>query len=133
MCKIEHQLQNFLMPSVLIVDDSAELRDVVRTFLERENSGFTVCGEATNGLDAIKQAEVLKPDLVLMDLRMPVMNGFETATVLKRVLPKTRIVLFSNYTHELGSTLALAVGIDLIMPKGSLNDMIAGLRTLLPP
>jgi len=118
------------MPSVLIVDDSAELRDVVRTFLERENSGFTVCGEATNGLDAIKQAEVLKPDLVLMDLRMPVMNGFETATVLRRVLPKTRIVLFSNYTHELGSTLALAVGIDLIMPKGSLTEMIAGLRTL---
>src|SRR5260221_5597160 len=110
------------MPSVLIVDDSAEVRDIVRMFLEAgsEKTGFTVCGEATNGLDAIKQAEVLKPDLVLMDLRMPVMNGFETATVLRRVLPKTRIVLFSNYTHELGSTLALAVGIDLIMPKGSL-------------
>src|SRR5882762_5662438 len=120
------------MPSVLIVDDSAEVLAVVRNFLERasEKSGFTVCGEATNGLDAIKQAEVLKPDLVLMDLRMPVMNGFETATVLKRLLPKTQIILFSNYTHELGTTLALAVGIDLIMPKGSLTEMIAGLRTL---
>jgi CheY-like chemotaxis protein len=69
------------MPSVLIVDDSAEVRDIVRTFLERGsgNTGFTVCGEAPNGLKAIKQAEVLKPDLVLIDLRMPVMNGIETA------------------------------------------------------
>lgn len=50
------------MPSVLIVDDSAEVLAVVRNFLERasEKTGFTVCGEASNGLDAIKQAEVLK-------------------------------------------------------------------------
>jgi DNA-binding NarL/FixJ family response regulator len=121
------------MPSVLIADDSAEVRDIIRIFLQRESTGFTVCGEATNGLEAIKQAEVLKPDLVLMDLRMPVMNGIETATVLKRVLPKTQIVLFSNYTDEIGTTLASAVGIDLVIPKGSLSDMIQGLKTLPRP
>jgi len=78
------------MPSVLIVDDSAEVRDIVRTFLElgSEKTGFTVCGEAANGLEAIKQAEILKPDFVLIDLRMPIMNGIETAAVLKRLLPK---------------------------------------------
>jgi DNA-binding NarL/FixJ family response regulator len=120
------------MPSVLIVDDSAEVRDVVRSFLERasEKTGFTVCGEATNGLDAIKQAEVLKPDFVLIDLRLPIMNGIETATVLKRLLPKTRIVLFSNYTDEIGTTLASAVGIDLVLPKGSLGDVALGLKKL---
>src|SRR6266478_5545186 len=118
------------MPSVLIVDDSAEVRDVVRNFLQSGNTGFTVCGEASNGLEAIKQAEVLKPDLVLIDLRMPVMNGIETAAVLKRLLPKTQIVLFSNYTDEIGTTLAKVVGIDLVLPKGSLSDMTQSLKNL---
>ena len=118
------------MPSVLLVDDSAEVRDIVRSFLERGQTGFTVCGEATNGLEAIKQAEILKPDFVLIDLRMPIMNGIETATVLKRLLPKTQIVLFSNYTDEIGKALAAAVGIDLVLPKGSLTDMAQGLTSL---
>jgi CheY-like chemotaxis protein len=120
------------MPSVLIVDDSSEVLDIVRNFLERasEKTGFTVCGVATNGLDAIKQAEILKPDLVLLDLRMPIMNGIEAAAVLKRLLPKTQIVLFSNYTDEIGTTLAKTVGIDLVLPKGSLSDMAHGLKSL---
>jgi len=120
------------MPSVLIVDDSAEVLAVVRNFLARasEKTGSTVCGEASNGLDAIKQAEVLKPDIVLLDLRMPIMNGIETAAVLKRLLPKTQIVLFSNYTDEIGTTLAKVVGIDLVLPKGSLSDMAQSLKNL---
>ncbi len=120
------------MPSVLIVDDSAEVLAVVRNFLERasEKTGFTVCGEASNGLDAIKQAEVLKPDIVLLDLRMPIMNGIETAAVLKRLLPKTQIVLFSNYTDEIGTTLAKVVGTDLVLPKGSLSEMAQSLKDL---
>src|SRR6267378_4462191 len=120
------------MPSVLIVDDSADVLAVVLYFLARasEKTGFTVCGEASNGLDAIKQAEVLKPDLVLMDLRMPVMNGIETAAVLKRLLPKTQIVLFSNYTEEIGTKLASTVGIDLVLPKGNLSHMAQRLKAL---
>ena len=118
------------MPSVLIVDDSADVREILRNFLENGSTGFTVCGEAANGFEAIKQAEVLKPDLVLMDLRMPVMNGIETATVLRRVLPKTRIVVLSNYTNEIGTTLASAVGIDLVIPKGSLDDVAQSLKAL---
>jgi DNA-binding NarL/FixJ family response regulator len=118
------------MPSVLIVDDSPDVRSIVRAFLESGNTGFTVCGEAANGLEAIKQAEVLKPDFVLIDLKMPIMNGIETATVLKRLLPKTRVVLFSNYTDEIGTALASAVGIELVLPKGSLSDVAQGLKTL---
>src|SRR5712672_1719811 len=118
------------MPSVLIVDDSTEVRDIVRAFLEGGRTGFTVCGEATNGLEAIKQAEILRPDFVLIDLRMPIMNGIETATVLKRLLPKTQIILFSNYTNEIGTTLAKVVGIDLVLPKGSLSDMAQSLKNL---
>ena len=119
------------MPSVLVVDDSAEVRSIVRAFLSSGNIGFTVCGEAANGLEAIKQAETLKPDFVLLDLKMPIMNGIETATVLKRLPPKTQIILFSNYTHEIGTALASAVGIDLVIPKGSVSDVAQGLKTLI--
>jgi len=118
------------MTSVLIVDDSAEVRDIVRTFLSRVNSGYTVCGEASDGLQAIKQAEVLKPDLILIDLRMPIMNGIEAATVVKRMLPKTQVVLFTNYTEDIGTALALKSGVDLVLAKGSLSDMAQALKTL---
>jgi len=118
------------MPSVLIVDDSEDVRYVVRKFLEGGTT-FTVCGEAADGLDAIKKAEELKPDVVLIDLRMPKMNGIETAMVLRRVLPKVQIVLFSNYTDEIGTTLASAVGINLVVPKGSLADIAKSLKALI--
>ncbi|HEY4815833.1 MAG TPA: response regulator [Candidatus Acidoferrum sp.] len=121
-----------LMPhNVLIVDDSPDVRHVVRAFLERDST-FTVCGEAPDGLEAIKKAQELKPDLVLLDLSMPVMNGIETAVVLRRLLPKTHIVLFSNYTDQLGTTLASVVGIDLVLSKGSLADMAKSLKSLSP-
>ncbi len=115
---------------MLIVDDSAEVRDIVRTFLSRVNSGYTVCGEASDGLQAIKQAEVLKPDLILIDLRMPIMNGIEAATVVKRMLPKTQVVLFTNYAEDIGTALALKSGVDLVLAKGSLSDMAQALKTL---
>ena len=117
------------MLTVLLVDDSPEVRDIVRTFLERDVN-FKVCGEASNGLEAIKKAEELKPDLVLLDLVMPQMNGIETAAALKRMLPGTQIVLFSNYTDDLGRMLTSKVGIDLVVPKGSLVDMTQSLKAL---
>jgi DNA-binding NarL/FixJ family response regulator len=118
------------MPSVLIVDDSPDVRSIVQTFLKRDTS-FKVCGEAGSGLEAIKKAEELKPDLILLDLKMPGMNGIETATALKGVVPKAQIVLFSAFTDSLGATtLASSLGIDLIVPKGSLIDMAESLKTL---
>jgi DNA-binding NarL/FixJ family response regulator len=128
----EHLTDTGAVPhNVLIVDDSPDVRHIVRTFLERDTA-FTVCGEAPDGLEAIKKAQELKPDLVLLDLSMPGMNGIETAMVLRRLLPKIHIVLFSNYTDQLGTTLASAVGIDLVLSKGSLADMAKSLKGLAP-
>lgn len=116
--------------TILIVDDSDEVRAVVRIFLERD-AAFAVCGEASSGPEAIKKAQELQPDFVLLDLRLPGMNGIETATALRVILPKTKLVLFSAYADSLGNRAwASALGIDLVVPKGSLIDMAASLKTL---
>ena len=122
----------FLRPikTVLIVDDSPDVRHVVRTFLERDVT-FKVCGEAGDGPEAIKKAELLTPDLVLLDFLMPGMNGIDVANVLRQLLPKTKIAIFSNYTHDRGARLSSAVGIDAVIAKGSLADMAKSLKKLI--
>jgi len=68
---------------ILIVDDHEPIRKLVRAFLESEG-GFSVCGEAVDGYDAIDKAQELKPDLIILDLAMPRMNGIHAASKIKR-------------------------------------------------
>jgi DNA-binding NarL/FixJ family response regulator len=65
--------------SILIVDDSAAVRTTARCFLQNQ-LGLEVCGEAVDGLDALEKARHLKPDLIILDLSMPRMNGFASRT-----------------------------------------------------
>ena len=80
--------------SVLIVDDSETSRKVTRLFLESQVD-LEVCGEAVNGLDGIEKAKALKPDLVILDLAMPQMNGVDAAPIIKHEVPQTRIIMFT--------------------------------------
>src|SRR5882762_11052240 len=116
--------------TILVVDDSPDVRHVVRTFLERDAT-FKVCGEAGDGPDAIKKAELLTPDLVLLDFLMPGMNGIDVANVLRQLLPRTQIAIFSNYTHDFGARLSSAIGIDAVIAKGSLVDMGKALKKMI--
>ena len=104
--------------SILIVDDNDQIRRVVRGFLEGK-SGLKVCGEAVDGYEAIEKAQVLKPDLIVLDLSMPRMNGFETARILKNLLPQTPIILFTLHETSLVRWDALSAGIDLVVAKDS--------------
>ena len=80
---------------ILIVDDHEIVRSGLRRLVERE-SGWEVCGEAGNGKEAIEKALVLNPDLVLMDISMPVMNGIEATQVMMPTLSLvTKIVIVS--------------------------------------
>src|ERR1700737_4467779 len=81
--------------SILLVDDDKLIRNVLRCFVETRTH-FEVCGEAVNGLDAIEKARTLHPDLIVMDLSMPVMNGLEAETVLKAMLPEVPVVIQKN-------------------------------------
>ena len=101
--------------SILIVDDSETVRQVVRTFLE--GKGFQVCGEAADGSQAIERAMELTPDLILLDVAMPGMNGVEAASVLKGRLPKTSIVLFTMFSESVGQSLMEALGVNAVVGK----------------
>lgn len=101
---------------ILIVDDSATVRTIIREFLESQ-SGFEVCGEAIDGVDAIEKAKELKPDLIILDLAMPRMNGAEAASVLKSMMPDVPIILFTMYEDVMVKSRASAFGVDSVLSK----------------
>jgi DNA-binding NarL/FixJ family response regulator len=103
---------------ILVVDDSETCRKVTRLFLESQ-LGLEVCGEAVDGVDAIEKARVLKPDLVILDLAMPRMNGVEAASRLRAMMPRVPIVLFTMWDDAACRALALSAGANLVVPKPS--------------
>jgi DNA-binding NarL/FixJ family response regulator len=110
--------------NILIVDDSASVRGVLRSLIDTQDD-LVVCGEAVDGLDAIARARYLKPDLILLDLAMPKLNGAATASILKRMMPQIAIILFTMYEDAV-QTLGLHVGVDVVLAKPD------GISNLLP-
>jgi NarL family two-component system response regulator LiaR len=84
---------------VLIVDDHAVVREGLRTFLELQD-GIAVAGEASDGQEAVRQAEALKPDVVLMDLVMPRLDGVGAMRELRRRLPATRVIVLTSFAED---------------------------------
>jgi DNA-binding NarL/FixJ family response regulator len=99
--------------SILIVDDSSAIRKGLKTLLANEVD-VTVCGEATNGIEAIERARELNPDIIVLDVSMPGLNGLQAAPVLHKMLPSTSIILFTSY----GSAVPVRTqGVDAIISK----------------
>jgi DNA-binding NarL/FixJ family response regulator len=121
---------------ILIVADHASVREGVRAFLETKTN-LTVCGEAMDGPSAIKQAALLKPDVIILDLALPMLNGVEAASVVRNHLPNVKIVAFSMYANELGCAIRTATRIDAVLPKStSLTSLVETIQQLvgtLPP
>jgi len=119
------------MPNgILIADDSGAFRRAVRTYLTAQN--FEVCGEAIDGKDVLEKATQLRPAVVLLDLRMPHVNGVEVASLLKGRMPDVRIVLLTMYDEVLNyKSLMTAIGIDAMIskldPLSRLSGCIQGL------
>lgn len=112
------------MTRVLLCDDSAQIRELVRTVLE--HGGNEVVAEADNGLKAIEAAEREQPDVVLLDLSMPVMDGLEAMPEIRRVAPDARIVVLSGFDNRLLVAQALELGAVRFVVKGGDPSEIVG-------
>jgi DNA-binding NarL/FixJ family response regulator len=112
---------------ILIVDDNAPIRGIIRAAIE-SRPGFKVCGEAADGAEGIEKGRELKPDLIVLDLSMPRMNGLRTAAVLQTIVPHTRIILFTAYKNVISVPLAHDCGVTSVISKsdqlGTLIDEV---------
>lgn len=102
---------------VLIVDDSPQVRQELRTLLPLAGD-IEIVGEAVDGQDAIHLAHALQPDVVLMDLEMPVLDGYEATRQIKASFPSCRVVALTVHGHETDQQKASQSGVDVFLVKG---------------
>jgi DNA-binding NarL/FixJ family response regulator len=113
-----------LTTTVLIVDDNAEFRGRIKTLLTSEKK-IQIVGEAVDGEQAILEAVRLRPDIVLMDVRMPSMNGLEAARRLTGPSSNTKVIMMSQYDIEEYKQAAAACGAcDYIVKKTMMQRLI---------
>jgi NarL family two-component system response regulator LiaR len=116
--------------SILLVDDHKILRDGIRTILER-TPDFHVVGEADTGSDAVSQSRKLHPDLVLMDIGLPGMNGIDATSEVLRHCPGTKVMMLSMYDDENSVVAAFRSGARaFLLKKASSSDLLDALRTV---
>ena len=114
--------------SVLLVDDHESVRIGLRRAFE--SSGFS-CVEATHGAHAVALTTEFVPDLIVTDLSMPVMNGLDAATILRKKLPHTPIILYTMYADTEVERLAAAAGIAAVVSKSDpVADLLRKAKTL---
>jgi DNA-binding NarL/FixJ family response regulator len=119
-----------MLVRVLLVDDHPAVRRTLRALLE---GSVGICGEAENGRQAIDKASELQPDVVVLDLVMPGMNGLEAAYEIRQRAPCSKIVLLSlHYSPQDGLALAKALGADAFVHKSALaNDLVPAIGRVL--
>jgi two-component system, NarL family, response regulator EvgA len=117
-----------MLHRVFIVDDSPSVRSEIRTQLEA--SGLAVCGEAFDGLNALEQIPDLNPDLIILDLSMPRMNGLDAARKLHRICPDVPILLNTMHSAVVRAEASLPEGITGVVDKR--ENLLRRVLLLLP-
>jgi len=116
--------------SVLLADDHQIFRQGLRVLLERER--FDVVGEAADGREAVQLAERLKPDVVVLDFVMPMLNGLDAATQIHKVSPNTRTILLTMYTEDQYVLEALRAGLrGYVIKTQAAADLVRAIREVL--
>jgi DNA-binding NarL/FixJ family response regulator len=116
---------------ILIADDSAPTRYALCRLIE-SHEGWEVCGEAADGADAVEQAARLVPDLVVLDLTMPNMNGFQAAEAIRASKPEIPLLLFTLHTVDPAMVAkAQSVGFNGAISKSSFESIVRGIETVL--
>ena len=117
---------------VLVADDNPYIRKALCRLFETEED-YDLCAEAENGRRAIELALQCQPDLVILDLSMPVMNGLDAARELKRLMPEVPIILFSLHEQALTTNSGLQnLPVDQIVSKIDISALMKHVRALAP-
>jgi DNA-binding NarL/FixJ family response regulator len=114
---------------ILIADDSSAIRKTLRPFLEKEDN-WIVVGEAKNGKEAVQKAQMLKPDLVILDFAMPLMNGLQTVLELKRISPSLPLILFTNFASLHLEEIALSSSVNAVVSKSEPGVLVHKIHDL---
>jgi DNA-binding NarL/FixJ family response regulator len=113
----------FMAIRVLIVDDIVEVRRDLRTLLTL-TEGIEIVGEAANGLEAIRKVDTLHPDVVLLDLEMPVLDGYQAASQIKARHPSCRVIALTVHGYQEAQQKALQIGVDFFIVKGTPMEIL---------
>jgi DNA-binding NarL/FixJ family response regulator len=114
---------------IVVADDSLLFRVTICNILQKK-ANLEVVAEAENGLAAIQAVEKHKPDAVLMDISMPVLDGFKATSIIKSKFPEVRVIVLSMYAQEAVSEKASQAGASRCLSKGcSSNEIIQAIRT----
>lgn len=111
------------MTRILIADDEDAVRKMVRALLE-SRADFQVCGEAANGAAAIDKVRELRPDLVILDISMPGVDGFEAARIIRKFFPKVRILIFSVHNATQLMKDAQDIGVSGFVEKSESGQVL---------
>ena len=109
--------------SVLIADDYAAIRRYVRDLLER--GGIRVVGEAENGDDAVRLCDQLRPNIVVLDISMPVLGGFAAARQIRELFPETKIIFLTSHALKDVRSRSLAIGVPRLCAQESCRTRFA--------
>lgn len=116
---------------ILVADDHEMLRRGVRSMLEGE-AGLRICGEATDGIEAVEKTLTLKPDLVILDINMPALNGLAVVRQILRARPETKILIFTVHDSEQTAQESFHAGAHGFLSKGKAGrDLIAAVKVVL--
>ena len=119
------------MPRVLIVEDAPFIREMIRDILESHD--YTVVGEASNGIEAIERYEALKPDVVLMDILMPGMDGLSAIAKIRERDPTAKIIVVSALVKETLRKEALRAGAaDFVAKPFQVEKLLDSVRAVAP-
>jgi DNA-binding NarL/FixJ family response regulator len=102
--------------TVLVVDDNPLIRRLLCELFTREGD-FDVCGEAENGREAVEKAQLLRPNLIVTDLSMPLMNGLEETRVLKKLMPAVPVIIFTAHSDPFVEKEAREAGVSAVVSK----------------
>jgi DNA-binding NarL/FixJ family response regulator len=115
---------------ILVVDDYPLARSTIKELLRWHE--IDVCGEAKDGKEAVEKVKALNPDLVLLDINMPVMNGMQAALEIRRISPRTKILFLTVVGAQEASAGARLLGDGFVLKSDAGKELIPALERLLP-